>query len=333
MITMQARNVNDALLNGTALIRKFGEERDSRNGPVLTLPLPMTTTYERPTERVLQVQERDANPFFHLYEALWMLAGENRLKFLTPIVKGMAKFSDDKGKTQPGAYGYRWRNFFNMDQLWWAVERLRADPNDRRVVIQMYDANYDQEAADRGGKDIPCNLMALPSVGSDKRLNLTVFNRSNDAVWGAYGANAVHFSVMQEYLAAQLGLEVGMYHQVSNNMHAYLATIDKVPKQAPWPQEPYEAGLVKAMPFFSPGFCANEFREDLSLFMENPATVGIRNRFLRKVACPMMMAHKAHKQGEKISAREILSQIPDQNDWKCAALMWLDKRENADGDA
>lgn len=347
MINIQARNVNDALWMGTSMLYQMGKEKDSRNGPVLVAPAPVTTSYERPTERVMLHPGRDANPFFHLVEALWMIAGRNDLATLTPFVKNMSNFSDDGGKTQPGAYGYRWREHFDGDQLPWAIKRLKADPTDRRVVIQMYDADYDQDAADNGGKDIPCNLMALPAIGVDGRLNLTVFNRSNDMVWGAYGANAVHFSVLQEYLAAMIGVPVGFYWQVSNNFHAYTSTLGKAATTWPWvhvPQgedrgkpitmapDPYGQGLIKPLPMFD-GQTQEEVKDDIEMFLTDPARVGIRSAFLRRIACPMVMAHRAYKKtpGETGIAvgREIIAQMPADNDWRAGSELWFNNRERA----
>jgi hypothetical protein len=53
------------------------------------------------------------------------------------------------------------------------------------------------------------------------KLNMTVFCRSNDMVLGAYGANAVHMSMLQELIAHALDTRVGTYWQVSHNFHAY----------------------------------------------------------------------------------------------------------------
>lgn len=346
MKVIEARNVNCALFDGARYLRQHGIERPSRNGPVLVAPTPVTTVYEEPMERVLFHEGRDANPFFHLIEALWMLAGRNDLKTLTAFVQNMANFSDDGGKTQPGAYGFRWRNHFQQDQLVWAVRRLKNDPNDRRVVIQMYDADVDQRAADNGGKDIPCNLIALPTVSVDNRLDLTVYNRSNDMIWGAYGANAVHFSVLQEFIANMLGIPVGRYYQVSNNFHAYLSTLDKAPKSWPWciiptgkdagkpikqDVDPYEAGVTHAMSMF-PEMTIDEVYDDLAMFFNDPARVGIRSPFLRKVACPMIMAHRAYKRWGDLdgiaSALDILQQMPPENDWRLGAIIWLNNRRD-----
>jgi len=74
-------------------------------------------------------------------------------------------------------------------------------------------------------EEIPAYCLADREEGPSRTmrvLNMTVFNRSNDMVYGALGANVVHFSVLQEYMAACIGVEVGTYYQVSSNMHVYL---------------------------------------------------------------------------------------------------------------
>lgn len=326
MYTIYARNVNDALPQGMELLRQMGDTRSSRNGSVIVAPGPVMTVYKNPTERVLFSRERDANPFFHLFEALWMLAGENRLKYLTPFVARMAQYSDDRGNTQPGAYGYRWRRFFDRDQLTWAAARLAKDPDDRRVVIQMYDADTDQVAADSGGKDIPCNLLVLPLIQRGK-LDITVVCRSNDMIWGAYGANAVHFSVLQEYLAAAIGVPVGFMYQLSNNFHVYMETMVKGYGQ---PDDRYRMLGYRPMPLFrtDAGERVRDFDEDLNRFLGDPAAVGHRNAFLRTVACPMVMAHRSYKKGFGDHALEIMEQVAAP-DWRAAGIEWLRRREAA----
>lgn len=235
MRVITCRNVHEALPLGLDLLAAEGYDRASRNGPVRIAPWPVATVYERPCERVIFWPERDANPFLHLYEALWMLRGRRDVAPLARYASRMREFSDD-GETLHGAYGHRWLYYFGIDQLAAAVRRLRANKDDRRVVLGMWDAREDLDRwvrdmsgeppypPAREGRDVPCNLTATLQVSREAKLDLVVFCRSNDVVWGAYGANAVHFSVMQEYVARQLGVEVGTYTQVSVNYHAYEAT-------------------------------------------------------------------------------------------------------------
>jgi hypothetical protein len=250
---LRVRNVQEAYVRGLALLREHGVWEDTRNGRALVLPEPMVTIYDKPIERVLLDPVRDANPFFHLMEAVWMLAGRNDVASLLPFNKALAQYSDN-GEWYHGGYGRRWRGWFlhyegsevagRLDQVRRAIELLRANPADRRVVIQMWSADED---LGREGKDFPCNTQLLfrareqmvqTSGDGDGEprtlLDMTICNRSNDAVWGAYGANAVHFSVLQEFIAAAAGMQTGRMIQLSNNFHAYDAVLEKVGEPC-WP--------------------------------------------------------------------------------------------------
>jgi thymidylate synthase len=217
MITIQARNVNDALYKGIHVIQEYGDSIPSRVGNTLEVPCPVATVYEKPWERVLINKERDANPFFHLMEALWVLAGRDDVKFLTEFNKRMADFSDD-GETFNAPYGARLRNgvSWSHDQLKSVIKILKADRNSRQAVCQI----WDESDLDHITKDKACNMSIVFRIRKD-RLCMTVYNRSNDMIWGAYGANAVQFSMIQEYVAAHLDLCIGPYTQVSNSFHVY----------------------------------------------------------------------------------------------------------------
>jgi hypothetical protein len=350
-------------------LHRFGVREESRNGDVLRELFPVTTVYLQPNERVCLHPWRDANPFFHLIESLWMIAGRDDLKTLTRYVSTFGQFSDD-GETVPGAYGKRWRDWFHpadgvtgsADQLDEVVRQLRANPRDRRVVIQMWDAYVDPQRNREGSKDVPCNLMALP-FETEGQLNLTVFCRSNDMVLGAYGANAVHFSFLLEYLAARVGLKVGRYYQVSNNFHAYVSNAGD--PDACWPvdwgpTDPYAMGAVEPFPIFkdfdhvdaggglSRALDDKErdrmIQQDLTIFFAEGAqasSTAARWPFLRQIAVPMALAHRHWKEtkGEDryIGALEILNQMPPANDWRRAAEEWVQRRydrfqrEDADG--
>lgn len=223
-----ARNAEDALLKGLNLISVEGVTRGSRNGEVL-YGGSVTTVYERPCERVVLWQGRDCNPFFHLYESLWMLLGRNDVASVARYAKRMETFSDD-GKIFHGAYGYRWVSYFYKNQVEDIINILKVNPLDRRCVLQMWDARED---LGRQGKDVPCNVSAVVDRGVDGEVNLTVFNRSNDIIWGAYGANAVHFSVLLEYIAGKIGAPIGRYTQISINWHAYTEILNPLLNKIP----------------------------------------------------------------------------------------------------
>lgn len=104
MKVINARNVNDALLLGIDLFSDDTSYRiqESRNGTTYEALEPVTTVYRNPCERVCLVEERDANPFFHFIESMWMLAGRKDLISLTYYVSSMKDFSDD-GETLWGS--------------------------------------------------------------------------------------------------------------------------------------------------------------------------------------------------------------------------------------
>lgn len=248
MKTFACRNVHEVLPFALDYLQENGIRRDSRNGPVLVAPEPVSTEYTHPTERVLFWEERDANPAFHLYESLWMLAGRNDVAPLLRYVKRMADYSDN-GRTLHDAYGFRWRTQFGVDQLEVIARQLR-NSDERRCVLQMW--NTVDDLGRVNGRAVPCNLTATFQRDLDGNLDLVVFNRSNDILWGAYGANAVQFGTLLEYMAIAVGCPVGRYHQISVNWHAYLNTFDKLSGmrgQDPQPGlDPYSSGEVRVCP-------------------------------------------------------------------------------------
>ena len=337
MHVIHARNVQSALPEALYKLRRFGVERNSRNGKVSMFPGPVTTLYEHPTERVLFWPERDANPFFHFMEALWMLGGRHDVGFLQQFVPRMAVYSDN-GTTFHGAYGYRWRNHFNKDQLPGIILILQQNPESRRCVLQMWDA--DEDLWYQEGKDLPCNTQAYFTRNEGGDLDLLVTNRSNDIVWGAYGANAVHFSMLQEFMAAAIGCSVGRYWQVSNNFHAYEGPdYDKVKPLADTAADvwsygrqlpcPYSEGTVIPYPMISTPI--EEWLADLDMFLSEGMVIGIRDPFFRRVAWPLWCAHRAYKDPAHTIARRVANAFKalercEALDWRLAAGEWIQRR-------
>ena len=318
MITVNARNVNEAYTIGINLLNSQGVLEPSRNGEVVVMPDPVTTTYNKPTERVLFDENRDANPFFHFMEGLWMIAGRNDVKWITQYISGFDKYSDD-GVTFHGAYGWRWRRHFNVDQLTEIIQILIKNPADRRAYISMWDPEAD---LNKEGLDFPCNTGIAFRINNDA-LHMTVFNRSNDAIWGAYGANAVHMSMMQEYIATTIGVDVGKYHQVANNFHAYTEILGKVGIPDPQPMDPYDTGEVIHYPMVQN---PSTWHIDLMNFMDNPLRKEFYdNQFFYEVAQPIAEASTFFKKGEIVKALNSCQYI-SAPDWNRACTEWIKRR-------
>jgi len=338
MMEFKVRNVNSALSEALWYLHVAGVHEDSRNGEVIVAPEPVTTTYLSPKERVLFSNLRDANPYFHLMESLWMLAGRNDVAFPTLFNSKFGQYSDD-GETFHSAYGHRWRVFFGFDQIDAIVGELTTNPESRRCVMAMWNAfDGNPPTADLlvgicGGKDLPCNT----HVYFDRRdgvLNITVCNRSNDAVWGCYGANAVQFSVLQEYMATRIGCEVGVYRQFTNNLHIYIG----MPRfKDLFPQVDvidYYNITYGRSPEFAETFPLMQvedryWRHDLDRFLADPTGDALySDPFFNQVAAPMAASwfdRKAKKgAGGKRAAEAIRA-----SDWRIACQEWIARRDAA----
>ena len=315
MHVLVGNNVNDLFIEGLWRLKVSGVREESRNGNVIVLDAPAMSVYKYPMERVLFHTERNANPFFHLMESLWMLAGRNDVAFLEHYNKRMREFSDE-GVTFNGAYGYRWREHFMADQLYDAIGMLRHSKTTRRVVLGMWDPGYD---LGNPSADIPCNTHIYFRV-IDDLLTMTVCCRSNDAIWGAYGANAVHFSILHEFIARASGYEQGTMYQLSNNLHIYehhWFMLD-VPVKTP---SPYDRRRGLALPLF-------EKQEDWHLFLEDCETLEVgkyptyHTKFFNEVINPAAMAYYAFKQKDINAALSITATIP-MCDWRINMESWL----------
>lgn len=337
--------------------------RQTRNGPVMMIDEPVTITYERPTERVLFNSSRDCNTAFHLYEALWMLAGRNDVAPLAYYNSKISNYSDD-GETFNGAYGYRWRHSHNkpeasrvaneqngIDQLDILVNHLKKDPTSRRAVLQMWNVQDDllkiEERPNRSGnlynpdlkhppsKDCCCNLSVLFSIREEiQSLDMTVFNRSNDLIWGALGANVVHFSILQEYVAAHLGIEVGRYNQISNNLHVYESNW-KPEEWLAYSDSDDEVEYVPAcnvVPLVEDSATFDEQLPKVVSYFDGSGRDGrltaaeITEPFLWDVVRPMMTAFSRHKRGKTEDALATCEEI-EADDWRTAMTQWLERRK------
>lgn len=332
MKVVTARNVHEALWKGICLLAKEGEFRPSRNGEVLAYPGPVTTHYLKPAERVLFWEPRDANPFFHFMECLWMINGQDDVEWLAQYNSNMRQYSDD-GIRFHGAYGYRWREHFAKDQLAELVELLQNENDSRRAVIGIWDPIEDLNV---NKKDIPCNLNIVFTRRRDPmQLDMTVFNRSNDIIWGAYGANAVHFSFLQEVMATMLGIQIGRYWQVSNDYHAYLEVFQKnLPilfetnlvnpylayKDSETGEKVQPHPIIHGLPQVEKWF------GDLEVFMTEGNLMGFRTQFFRRVVNPIYTAWECWKHEKDGSrAMEALKECIA-IDWKMACQQWLIRR-------
>lgn len=329
MKVLQNTNINDAYFRGVTWLSIHGVTETSRAGDVIVAPTPVTNVYSKPTERVLFDVDRDANPFFHLYECIWMMAGMSEATLLDHFVSDFSKRFAESDGMQHGAYGYRWMHHFGYDQLRMVVSKLRENHKNRRVVIQMWDAGGDLEQFDTL-KDVPCNTQIYLRI-NDGALDITVTCRSNDAIWGAYGSNVVHFSFLQEVLAGAIGVPVGKYYQISNNFHMYTSSA-KSPtppdENVPYPgtTQLFTAGM-SIQSFVSDCECFVEIHDDENESMNSSENTDVyEHDWFRNVAVPMFTAHNIWKNGDKATALNKVLNDVKAPDWRRACAEWMTRR-------
>ena len=321
-----ARNVNDLFSEGLWKLKICGVEDTSRNGPVVRIPEPVLVTLNRPLERVLFNGERDCNPIFHLLESVHILAGRRDVAFLKQFNQNIGQFSDD-GEVFNAAYGYRMRRHFGRDQLVEVIKALKADPASRQAVIQLWDS----EDLTKSTLDKCCNTQLVFSVNCGK-VDLLVFNRSNDFIWGHAGANAVHFSFLLEFVASSLSREVGKMRTVSNNLHFYKKLYPRFNLLLENPPDPsaYDAYAQGVKPYPIMNHPDPEiFLADCEYFCTDPFNLSAKyyNSFFHDVAQPMAMASKVRK--EKTGDGMYWASRIATKDWRIAVEDWIERRELA----
>ena len=354
MHVVHGRNVNDIWPQLIELVRREGRWQETRAGRALVVPVPVATVYSNPTERVLLDPVRDANPFFSIMEPLWMLAGRDDAPWLDRFVGDFsARFAEEGGRMH-GAYGKRWRDWFNLnlpvqpwqtpkrkggfeyepprDQLNVVVDLLRKNPQDRQAVIQMWDPSADLGVP--GLLDRPCNQQVLlrcdrelvRDIPDHRYLDITVTCRSNDLSWGLITANACQFSTLQEYLAARIGVEVGTYTQFSNNLHIYESAMKQVDLDSAreTARIQYKDGYPGARRLVDD---PESFDDDLRAFMADPKAdhSNRRNSYFQRVAQPAWLANEARRRKDWDSALGAARCI-EAPDWRAATVEWIGRR-------
>lgn len=326
-------NVDNGLRTVISTLSNEGVPRESRAGNVLEINSPACVMWSPDAPIVSRDPVRDANPFFALAESMWMLAGRSDLAFLVHYNSSFGQFSDDGKEVRGSAYGKRWRSWFKdengqpIDQFPKLLAEL-SNPLTRRAVLLMWDA----QDLNLDSKDVPCNDMIFFLV-RDGELDMTVCNRSNDAVYGLFGSNVVHFSLLHTYIVMQLNAmgvptKRGGYYQFTNNLHGYT---DNVVYQrivnTPWPDPVNRSGMWR----IEPDETASYLEIDINNLCENYEYI-TESDFISDFGVnhlqPMMCAWNHWKAKAPEAGLDLLLQYPD-SEWCIAGAEWLQRRIDA----
>ena len=289
---------------------------ETRHGKAKAYDGPILFGMRRPWENVLFCPARMANPYFHVMETVWMLAGSKNGKWLEPFNKNIMSYAEDDGYIN-GAYGHRWRNAFMRDQLIGVIKELTRDKHSRQAVIAMYNPFSDWQDHWR---DRPCNThiyFRRRETNEGPRLDMTVCNRSNDLVWGACGANAVHMTYMHQFICSALKISQGRYHVMSNNLHIYehhWHMLDN-PLTFDW----YGEYDVFTVPIFQHEQSPWEFLMECEDFVRYADEIEYKSQWLQEVVKPMYSHYMCRLNGDKVTY-----DVEDNADqaWGHAEYLW-----------
>ena len=218
---LHAQSADELWLKAADWFRPDGMacRQSGRGGDTLEV-LHAALSLDDPRQRWVGVREPAMSPAFAIAEVVWILAGRNDSAFLNYFNQRLPDFAGT-GDTYHGAYGFRLRNAFGVDQLKRAAAALRGQTHSRQVVLQIWDSQRDLPFPDGKpvNRDIPCNVISMLKVRSG-RLEWTQVMRSNDLFLGL-PHNIVQFTTLQEVLAGWIGVDVGGYHHLSDSLHLY----------------------------------------------------------------------------------------------------------------
>jgi thymidylate synthase len=207
------------------------QPQPSAKGPTREI-LHAAISIQNPRDRWIVSRIPPINPAFAIAEVVWIVTGRNDAAFLNYWNRRLPQFVGHESENH-GAYGYRLRCHLGIDQIERAFNILTNNPDNRQVVLQIWDSRIDLPTAngDSTSMDTPCNVAGFLKVRRGK-LEWMQMMRSNDIFLG-FPYNVVQFTTLQEVVAGWLGIEVGSYNHLSDSLHLYARDIGHIKKVIP----------------------------------------------------------------------------------------------------
>lgn len=245
---MNSKTMEQQYLEALKEIRARGVDRTGRNGDTRALFAiqirgNMADGFPAMTTKKLAFKAVKS-------ELLWFLEGsndDNRLKELNgsertiwtdnaeaPYWKPKAKFPGDLGRI----YGVQWRKWqrpdgTEVDQIARIVDKIKNDPNDRRLVVSAWNPGELEQMALP-----PCHMLFQFFVAGDK-LSLHMVQRSCDMFLGvpfniaSYGLLLAMVAQVTGKVADELVMSLNDAHIYHNHFDAVLEQLSREPFPMP----------------------------------------------------------------------------------------------------
>jgi len=152
-------------------------------------------------------------------ELLWLLSGDTNIKFLQDNnVKIWNEWADADGNLGP-VYGAQWRHWptrdgGEIDQITELVERIKTNPEDRRLIVSAWNVSELPNMALP-----PCHAFFQFYVANGE-LSCQLYQRSADLFLGV-PFNIASYSLLTMMLAQVCGLKAGEFVHTLGDAHIY----------------------------------------------------------------------------------------------------------------
>lgn len=214
----------------------------SPRGNVTKEIIAQTLVLGNPRARICTTRFRNVHLPRLIGRFLWEASGSDSLEVISYYDSGATKFA--KGNRIPSAYGKRLLSYGknSLDQIGRAVHTLKADNDSRRgygCILTPLDSPTTTG-------EYPC-ITGFQTLIRNNKLLMIVFVRSS-SIWGLLPTDAFLFTMLQELMANELGVDMDSCVFMIGSAHFYgsdLAAISQIAERGIL-GIPYEMG-----PFFT----------------------------------------------------------------------------------
>jgi thymidylate synthase len=164
-----------------------------------------------------------------IYELLWFLRGDTNVAWLREHgVSIWDEWADEHGELGP-VYGRQWRAWAtadgrSIDQIALAVERLRRNPDSRRILVSAWNVGELEHM-----RLMPCHALFQFHVAAG-RLSCQLYQRSADLFLGV-PFNIASYALLTHLFAQQCDLTPGEFVWTGGDCHLYLNHLEQTDLQ------------------------------------------------------------------------------------------------------
>jgi len=192
-----------------------------------------------------------------VHELLWFLKGDTNTQYLKENgVRIWDEWADENGDLGP-VYGFQWRNWPNangasVDQVKQVVEKLKSNPNSRRIIISAWNPSDLPDETVSPQQNVKEGRMALAPCHaffqfyvSEGKLSCQLYQRSADIFLGV-PFNIASYALLTLMLAQVCDLEPGDFVHTLGDAHLYTNHQEQVELQLS--REPMPLPTMKVNP-------------------------------------------------------------------------------------